>query len=286
MIDLHTHSTYSDGTLTPAELVDLAKKNGVSALALCDHNTVDGLSAFLDAAREQGLEAVPGTEFSADYAGGEVHILGLFIEPEHYGAVRELLAQALERKAESNCLLIRNLAKDGICLDYDALQAAMPGGLVNRAVIAGQMVRQGYCKSVQEAFKKWLAPELGYFIPPRRLDAMEVIRFIRSVGAVSVLAHPYLNLTDEQLPCFLAKATEASLDAMETYYSKFTPEQTEKAEKLAREFGLLPSGGSDFHGENKPDIELGRGRGDLRVPPEILEALKARRRNLRNLVNI
>lgn len=280
MIDLHTHSTYSDGTLTPAELVDLAVEAGISALALCDHNTVDGLPAFLEAARDRELEAVPGVEFSAEYEGREVHILGLFIEQEHYGAVRELLAQVLERKERSNRVLIRNLAEAGICLDYDGLQAAMPGGQVNRAVIGAQMVRQGYCRSVKEAFSLWLAPERGYFIPPQRQRAMDVIRFIRSIGAVSVLAHPFLNLTDEQLPCFLAEAAAEGLDAMEIRYSTYTLEQTEQAEALAREFGLLPSGGSDFHGGNKPDIRIGRGRGDLHVPPAFLEALKNRRREI------
>ncbi len=280
MIDLHTHSTYSDGTLTPAELVDLAAEAGISALALCDHNTVDGLPAFLEAARNRELEAVPGVEFSAEYEGREVHILGLFVGPEAYGSVRELLAQVLERKERSNRVLIRNLAEAGICLDYDGLQASMPGGQVNRAVIGAQMVRQGYCSSVKEAFSLWLAPERGYFIPPQRQGAMDVIRFIRSIGAVSVLAHPFLNLTDEQLPRFLAEAASAGLDAMETRYATYTPEQTEQAEALVREFGLLPSGGSDFHGGNKPDIRIGRGRGDLHVPPAFLEALKNRRRTL------
>ena len=139
MIDLHTHSTYSDGTLAPAELVDRAEKNGVSALALCDHNTVDGLSDFLNAARGREPEAVPGVEFSADFEGGEVHILGLFIEPEHYGAVRELLSQVLARKEESNRILVRNLAEAGIFLDYGALQASLPGGMVNRAIMPQQL---------------------------------------------------------------------------------------------------------------------------------------------------
>lgn len=277
MIDLHAHSTYSDGTLTPVELVEQALEEGVSALALCDHNTVDGLPAFLEAARDRGLEAVPGTEFSADYGGGEVHILGLFIEPEYYGAVRELLAQALERKEESNRLLVQNLEKAGILLDYEELRASKSGGTVNRAVIAAQMVRKGYCQSVKEAFKKWLAPELGYFVPPRRLDAMDVIPFIRSIGAVSSLAHPFLNLTDDQLPRFLTEAKAAGLDAMETRYSTYTPEQSAKAAALARDFGLLSSGGSDFHGANKPDIRIGKGRGDLMVPRDFLDALKVHR---------
>lgn len=277
MIDLHTHSTYSDGTLTPAELVDLALEAGLSALALCDHNTVDGLPAFLEAARGKALEPVPGVEFSAEYEGREVHILGLFVEPERYGEVRELLGQVLERKERSNRVLIRNLEKAGICIDYDGLQASMPGGQVNRAVIAAQMVRQGYCQSVKEAFRLWLAPERGYFIPPQRLEAIEVIRFIRSIGAVSVLAHPFLNLTQEQLPRFLAEGVRAGLHAMETCYTTYTPEETRLAGTLAEKYGLLPSGGSDFHGENKPDIQIGRGRGDLRVPPDFLEALKTRR---------
>lgn len=276
MIDLHTHSNYSDGTVGPETLVRMAEQAGLSAIALCDHNTIDGLEKFLDAARGSAVEAIPGVEFSTDYGDVELHIVGLWIGAEHYGAVKTLLQEALDRKEESNRLLIEGLNRAGMALDYGRIKDATPGGLVNRAVIAAEMVRLGYTESVKAAFSNWLSPKHGYFLPPKRLDCFEVIRFIRSIGAVSVLAHPFLNLDEPELRVFLAQASKAGLDAMETRYSKFDEETSRKAKELAGEYGVLESGGSDFHGENKPDIRLGTGRGTLCVPEEFLTALKLR----------
>ena len=274
--DLHTHSTYSDGTSSPAELIGLAEERGVSAVALCDHNTVAGLPEFLAAAKNSHVEAIPGVEFSTEYLGGELHILGLFIEPEHYGAVKEKMEQMLIWKEEKNLELLEALRGAGVNLDYGAIKAGTPDGQVNRAVIAAEMVRKGYCESVKEAFSKWLGLECGYYHPPRRLDAFEMIRFIKSIGAVAVLAHPFLNLNESQLIVFLQEAVAAGLDAMEVYYSTFTAEQILLAEKIADRFGLLYSGGSDFHGANKPDIQLGSGKGNLHIPGTVLKKLKKR----------
>lgn len=275
MIDLHVHSTYSDGTLSPEELIRLAEENGVTAVALCDHNTVGGLSEFLGAAQGRNLEAIPGIEFSTDYRGTELHILGLFVEPKHYAAVTEKVNWMLIRKEQSNRDLVEALKPAGIILDYDQIKAGTPNGQVNRAVIAAEMVRMGYCDSVQACFKQWLSPKRGYYKPPMRLDVFEVIGFIKSIGAVAVLAHPFLNLKEEgELTAFLKEAVPCGLDAMEVYYPKFSPEQTAAACRIAEEFGLSFSGGSDFHGENKPDIDLGTGRGDLHVPEILLEALR------------
>lgn len=274
--DLHTHSNYSDGTWTPEQLIREAEALGLEALALCDHNTVDGVPNFLAAAAGSKVHAVPGVEFSTGYRGGELHILGLFVRPEHYTAIEERLMEVLIRKEQSNRNLIAALAQAGISLDYKAIKAGTASGLVNRAVIAAEMVRQGYCASVQEAFKTWLAPEHGYFVPPKRMDAHETIRFIHELGAVSVLAHPFLNLEEAELREFLAQAE--GLDGMETEYVSFTPEQREKAREIAAEFGLLCSGGSDFHADNKPDIKMGTGRGDLRVDADLFWGLEARAR--------
>ncbi|MBQ4601019.1 MAG: PHP domain-containing protein [Oscillospiraceae bacterium] len=271
--DLHTHSTYSDGTCTPRELIALAGELGLSAIALTDHNTVAGLPEFLAAAEGTPVQAVPGIEFSADYDGGEVHILGLFVQPEHYEAIDRLLEQAKQRKEESNIALVEALGRAGYVIDYAKIKASTPGGQVNRALIAAELTAQGYTQSIQAAFKTLLAPKHGYFVPPKRLDSMETIRFIRSIGAVAVLAHPWLNLTPQNLPEFLEKAKEAGLQGMETMYPLFDEEQTCLAQALAREYGLLCSGGSDFHGENKPHIRLGTGKGSLQVPETVLQAL-------------
>ena len=151
-----------------------------------------------------------------------------------------------------------------------------PDGYINRAHIAAELTRNGYTVSIQEAFKKYLKPGGGYYTPPKRPDVFETIRFVKNLRGVAVLAHPFLNLEAAELECFLPKAVACGLDGMETFYSKYDAETTRMARSMATRFGLLESGGSDFHGDNKPDIRLGTGRGDLRIPMELLERLRAR----------
>lgn len=276
LCDLHTHSTCSDGTLTPTELVKLALEKNLAAVALTDHNTVAGLPEFLEAARGTELEAVPGIEFSVDYGDTELHILGLFVKPEHYGPITERVEDMLRRKEQSNIDLVKNLEQAGIFLSYEDIKAATTTGQVNRALIAAEMLRKGYVGSIQEAFSKYLKQSHGYYNPPKRPDAFETIRFIRSLGAVAVWAHPFLNLkTEEAIREFLPEACKAGLQGMEVFYPKFDENQTALALQLVKEFGLQPSGGSDFHGENKPDIQLGSGKGSLSLPITLLEGLKS-----------
>ena len=276
LCDLHTHSTCSDGTLTPTELVKLALEKNLAAVALTDHNTVAGLPEFLEAARGTELEAVPGIEFSVDYGDIELHILGLFVKPEHYGPITERVEDMLRRKEQSNIDLVKNLEQAGIFLSYEDIKAATTTGQVNRALIAAEMLRKGYVGSIQEAFSKYLKQSHGYYNPPKRPDAFETIRFIRSLGAVAVWAHPFLNLkTEEAIREFLPEACKAGLQGMEVFYPKFDENQTSLALQLVKEFGLHPSGGSDFHGENKPDIQLGSGKGSLSLPITLLEGLKS-----------
>lgn len=271
--DLHTHSCFSDGTLTPTQLLRLAEETGLTAVALCDHNTVAGLPEFVEAGRKSDVEAVPGIEFSTEYRGKELHILGLFVQERHYEEIRKLLSEALERKKQSNMALVEKLAEQGLPVCYENIEAEA-GGSVNRAVVGAYLVRHGYCDGMEEAFDKWLDLDRGLYVPPKRPDALEIIRFIKSIGAVAVLAHPFLNLDEKTLREFLEQAKE--LDGMEVYYSKFSLEQTTLLEQIAAEYTLVCSGGSDFHGSNKPDIRLGTGRGDLSVPVFALEELKKR----------
>ena len=273
--DLHAHSTASDGTLTPTQLLHLAVKTGLSAVVLCDHNTVEGLPEFTEAAKELPLEAVPAIEFTTEFENTELHMLALWVQPSHYAAINKILDDFKRRKAESNVLLVENLAKAGYRVDYRAIEKEH--SYVNRAHIAQALMDGGYVSSVKEAFKTLLKPEQGYYVPPKRPDALEIIAFIKSIGAVAVLAHPLLNLDEAGLRKFLPLAKAAGLDGMETLYAKYTPEETALAKRLAAEFGVLESGGSDFHGDTKPDIALGSGRGDLQVPPDFLEQLRNRK---------
>ena len=273
--DLHIHSYFSDGTCSPAQLLQLAQQLQLSAVAMCDHNTVSGLDEFMKAGENSPVEAVPGVEFSTQYGETELHILGLFIRPEAYAVVTEVLENFLRAKEKSNLVLIQKLHDAGIVLDYKKIQS-QSGEYVNRAVIGAEMTRLGYVPSVKDAFKRYLSVECGFYVPPRRPDAYETIRFIKSIGAVAVLAHPFLNLDESGLLEFLPEAVHAGLDGMEVYYSKFTAEDTALAQKIAKQFNLLPSGGSDYHGDNKPDIQLGVGRGDLQIPDSWLAQLRKR----------
>ena len=276
--DLHAHSYYSDGSLSPAQLVEAAQEAGLSAVVLSDHNTVAGLREFVAAAENTSVEAVPAIEFSTEYQGSELHILGLFVLPENFAPIGQVLEQFLIRKEKSNRSLIAALNAAGMALDYDAI-ADKAAGWINRAVIAEEMVRLGYCESVKDAFSRYLKVSCGYYVPPQRPDAFETIRFIKSLGCAAVLAHPFLNLQEAQLRELLPEAKAAGLDAMEVYYSRYDEKTTALAKKIAAEYGILESGGSDFHGTAKPDISLGTGTGDLHIPLTILEKLKNRAPN-------
>lgn len=267
LCDLHLHSTFSDGTDTPARLVELAQELGLGAVALTDHNTVAGVPEFLEAAKGKPVRAIAGTEFSTDWEGLEVHILGLFLKPEHFHAITARLEEYHRQKDQSNRDLVANLKQAGYALDYDRLKAGTPEGQVNRALIADEMTKLGYTQSVKDAFSRFLSPKCGYYTPPRRPDPFETIRFIKSLGAVAVLAHPFLTFREEEeLQRFLKPAVESGLDAMETRYSTYDEATTARAEKMAEDFGLLHSGGSDYHGQIKPHIQMGSGQGTLAVP--------------------
>ncbi len=274
--DLHTHSTFSDGTDTPQQLLGKAEAMGLGAVALTDHNTVKGLPDFLKAAQGKKVRAIAGTELSADYNGTELHILGLFLHPEQFDAVTEKMEDYHRRKEQSNLDLVENLNRAGYSINYASIKEATPEGQVNRALIAAELLRLGYVESIKDAFKRLLRPECGYYTPPFRPSPAETVKFIKSLGAVAVLAHPLLNLDEAQLRRLLPELKKAGLDGMETIYSTYTPEETAIAKQVAEDFGLLHSGGSDYHGNNKPHIQIGVGQGSLAVPQELMTALEGR----------
>ena len=272
--DLHTHSVFSDGTFTPAELIDGALEAELSAIALTDHNTVEGLPDLMRAASGKPIEIVLGSEFSVDYNETELHLLGLFIKPTYFSQISERMQEMMQRKEQSNIHLIDSLSRVGIQLDYDEIKNATPSGKINRAHIASAMMKKGYVQSVAEAFDVYLSKSGGYYKEPKRISVWEMLDFMQSIGAVSVLAHPFLNLSEKELLQFLPAAKEKGLIGMECYYSLNDTPTTYTSLRIANEFGLLPSGGSDFHGLRKPDIGLGVGKGNLKIPFEWYLALK------------
>lgn len=272
--DLHTHSVFSDGTFTPSEIIDEAISLGLGAVALTDHNTVSGLYEFTEYAKEKNISAVPGIEFSTCYGNKELHILALFVSREKYAEIKVLTDGVNQLKEKSNIALVNALAKDGYCIDYEKLKKSTPEGQVNRAHIAAELMALGYVESIDEAFKTLLSPKGKYYVTPKRLDSFDTIAFIRSIGAVPVLAHPFLNLNEEELRVFLLEAKKYGLVGIETVYSKYSKETEKLAHSIAAEYGLKDSGGSDFHGTNKPDISIGSGKGSLYVPMDFFEKLK------------
>ena len=272
--DLHTHSFYSDGTDSPQEIIDKALELGLTAVALTDHNTTRGLCEFTSYADNKAIEAVAGVEFSADHNGKELHILALFVPESAFDKVQAYVNKMHESKVQSNINLINSLQKAGYDLDYDQIYAKANGNM-NRAHVASELTQKGYTSSVKEAFDTVLSVEQGHYVPPQRLDALETVEFIKSIGAVAVLAHPYLNLSADELEIFLPLAMQHGLDGMETRYSAYTAEVQAMAGKTAEKYGLLQSGGSDYHGERKQE-RLGIGRGDLTVPHEYYCVLRSR----------
>lgn len=271
--DLHTHSCFSDGTYTPRELLEAADEIGLSAIVLCDHNTVAGLDDFVEASKDFAVEAIPGIELSTEWCGKELHIIGMYINPSHYEKIGALVEDMRREKEKSYRACIASLNAAGYDLDYDELTSRTEGG-INRAHIAAELVRLGYVESAKEAFAGLISKSGGHYNAPKYLPALEAIEFLKSIGAVVVWAHPYLSLKADEVREFLPLAKEAGLDAMETLYSKYSEETTETARKTAAKFGILESGGSDFHGPIKPDIALGVGRGNLAVPHEFVQKIK------------
>ncbi|MBQ7373556.1 MAG: PHP domain-containing protein [Clostridia bacterium] len=271
--DLHTHSCFSDGTFTPTELVEQAKKVGLSAIALTDHNNLGGVAEFLAHAKTLGIEGVAGVEFSTDYKDKELHILGLFIKEEYFKAVETICDEVRKNKEKSNRKMIENLNKLGYDLSYDEIKLSCKGTM-NRAHIGEALFKKGYISDIKGVFSTLLSKDGNVYVPAKRIDVFKAITFIKSIGAVAVLAHPFLDLDETELKEFLSKAVPLGLDGMETVYSEFSAEQTAVLKQIAKEYGIKESGGSDFHGYRKKDISLAIGKGNLQIPYEFYLNLK------------
>ena len=277
--DLHTHSTYSDGSNSPAEIVSAAKERNL-VVALTDHNTVKGLPEFMAQAEKAGVTGVPGVELSTDYEGVELHLLGLFISEESYDCFEEFVGFFRLLKKRSNAELLERLNRAGYRIDPATVERRSPSGNVNRAHVAAELMEQGYVRSVSEAFSTVLHESAGYYVPAQRLSLLHAIEYLRNHKALPILAHPLQELTEAELRALLPVAKEKGLLGMEIFHSSYDAEKTACARRIAEEFDLLPSGGSDFHGANKPQIQLGIGAGGMEIPREIYEKLLLRWKSL------
>ena len=277
IVDLHVHSTESDGTLTPEDLVAEAKKAGLAAFALTDHDTCQGVGKAMPLAASAGIELIPGIELSTDYHGKEVHIVGLYIDIEN----EQLLKKTAEYRkccSERNALMVEALQKEGLSITMEELVAENPDCVITRANIARFLYEHGQIKSVREAFDRYIGDHCKCYVGRLKVASTDAVRLIKEAGGTAILAHPLLyGLSNTNLQKMIDELKPAGLDGLEAIYSTYTTGEEQQMKRLARENGLLSSGGSDFHGSNKPDIALGRGRGHLYIPYSVLETIKAGR---------
>jgi len=266
--DLHTHSIYSDGSYSPAEIINEAKKLGLT-VALTDHNTVLGLPEFIKEAEKQGVTAVPGIELSTEYNEKELHLIGLFIEPEYYDLIEELTREFLVHKERSNIETVQRLRNAGYDIDYSEVKKMTANGNTNRAHIASVLLKKGYVGSIKEAFDTLLSGKTGFYKSPKRLQFFDGIRFLRKIDVLPILAHPFLELNEQELREMLPSAIDMGLLGIETRHSSFSEDDFFRAKKIANEFGLLESGGSDFHGSVKPTVSMGANKGEFSIPIQI-----------------
>lgn len=279
-VDLHTHSNKSDGSFSPAELVDYAVAKGLSAVALTDHDTIDGLEeavSHADALRQVGkpsVEVVPGIEFSTKHEGQDVHIVGLYIAydaPEF----RSKLQEFVDSRTGRNIKMCRNLNEAGIDITYEKLQERNPDAVITRAHYASYLFEEGYVRNRQEAFAKYLGDHTKYFVPREKVTPTQAVSLILQVGGIPILAHPPLyHMGRERLDSLVSALKDAGLMGIESIYSTYTNQDERDMRRLADKYDLLQSGGSDFHGANKPNLDLGNGYGKLFVPEEFLITMK------------
>ncbi|MCP4602138.1 MAG: PHP domain-containing protein [Proteobacteria bacterium] len=276
MIDLHTHSAASDGTLNPYELVQTARDIGLTALALTDHDTVDGVTEAIDAARETELVLLTGLELSAEFERGALHIVGLHIDHRDT-ALTKTLGWVGEVREARNVLIARKLCELDFDISIEEVAALAGGKVVGRPHFAELMLKKGYVKSHDAAFKRYLARGKPAHIPKQRLKKGRAIEIIRAAGGVPVLAHPdQVLLDDKDLNSLVKELTDLGLGGIEIYCSGYTSTHSRHYARLADKYGLVKSGGSDFHGAIKPGIKLGRGPGRLHVPDTLLDPIAER----------
>ncbi|MBQ4068219.1 MAG: PHP domain-containing protein [Lachnospiraceae bacterium] len=270
MIDLHVHSTVSDGTLTPSELVIYAKNKNLTAFALTDHDTIDGIAEAMEAGINHNITVIPGIEISSFHFGREIHILGLNLGYKD-GKLISALSEYKRIRKERNDKLIVLLNQNGFPVTNEEMIKRFPNSIITRAHYAAWMVENGYVKSKDAAFRKYLGDGCPCYLPKEHVSPEYAINLIKNSGGKAILAHPLLyKFSNSQLDTLVSDLAKIGLDGIEAIYSCNKGSDTSKMKCLAKKYGLFITGGSDFHGENKPGIDIGSGYGGLNVPDEVL----------------
>lgn len=287
MIDLHVHSNCSDGTYTPEELVDYAIEKKLTAFALTDHDTIDGLEraiSYAESLKNSGVEGVPevipGIEFSTDLDGNDIHIVGLYVDYKS-DAFTEYLKDFVKSRDNRNIRMCNKFVENGYDITYEGLKAKYGDAIITRAHVAAMLLEKGYVKSRQEAFDRFIGDNGPYHFPREKVSPEMAVDLILKADGIPVLAHPILyHFSSRRLEALVAKLKDRGLIGIEAVYSTYAPAEEREIRVLANKYQLLLSGGSDFHGANKPKIDLGCGYGKLYVPDDFLVEIKARRKNI------
>jgi hypothetical protein len=276
MIDLHSHSTFSDGSENPSRVVELAKEAGCRALALTDHDGLEGLTEARQRADDLEIELINGCEVSCAFEDRALHVLCYFIDGDS-GPLQEELARLREDRERRNDEMIKRLQSLGLPITFDEVSQKAEGKGIGRPHMAAVLKDHGVVRDINEAFDRYLGQGRPGYVRKSRVTIEEIIDLTNRSGGISAVAHPYsLDLMPHELERNIAIWTEAGLGGLESYYSRYSAELRSQLVAMARRHGLVPTGGSDFHGSFKPDINMGRGTGDLEVPDEILEELRER----------
>jgi len=281
-VDLHSHTNESDGTSTPMELVQLAIRANLAALAITDHDTFAGFDKALPFAQRESFDLIRGIELNSRlYLQGNtqprfVHVLGYFPSNEPSADFHRWLRHEQENRRERNIKLVEVLADRGIAITLEEVEAR-GRSLTGRPHFARILVEKGYAKNLEDAFRKYLGEEAPSYVQRESHTLDEVIRMVRSGGGIPVVAHPIrLDLALEQEREVLASAKQAGLLGLEVYHSEHSASARARYAQLAKDLDLFPTGGSDFHGDAKPSVRLGEGvAGNVRVPRALLDGLRA-----------
>lgn len=277
-VDLHVHSTASDGSETPSEVVRLAAEAGLTAMALTDHDTLEGVEEAREEAARRGIELIPGVELSCEWERGGMHMVVLFLEPGP-GPLQDRLAELRDFRNRRNRVIAERLAGLGMDISLEEVEQLAGGGSVGKPHFAEVLRRKGYVPDIPSAFDRYLGAGRPAHVARPLLTPEEAIELARRSGAVSVVAHPHTLGLDRgaEYTAFFEWMAGLGLAGVECYYSEYDPRMRLERVRAVRARGLIPSGGSDFHGAFKPGLLIGAGRGDLRVPDRVLEDLRAAR---------
>jgi len=278
-VDLHLHTTASDGVMTPSQIVNYAKSKGLLAIAITDHDTIEGLEEGLLEGERIGLEVIPGIEISAEHSPGSMHLLGFFLDI-HDPILKERLGYLQRARAERNPRMAEKLNKLGIDITFDEVLKASGGGQVGRPHFAQVLLEKGYVRSFQEAFERFLKKGASAYVEKMRFSAEESIHFISEANGVAVLAHPNtLQVSGySELENLILRLVKKGLKGIEAYYPEHSALEVAQYKTLAERHGLLVTGGTDYHGIEKNGLAIGVGRGEMKLPYSIVENLKAARR--------